>query len=127
MLCQECSKKETCQELCLEAEIYASRDYKRGRESPQVEFVLEYLNTDSVYPYTYQEMVSYYKEAEVNFPFLTDLQNKCLHLFYFEGKTYKQIARAMSGNRSKTKLNQRQVRRQLYLAKRAIREHLLYI
>ena len=117
MLCQDCSKKNTCTELCEKTEKYVNQDYKYLRELPCDENLIEYLNY--VIDKNWPELVSYFTEELVNFPFLTPLQNKIIHLFYFQGLTYKQIARAMSGNR-KYKINREQVSYQLRSAKRRI-------
>jgi len=95
MLCQECSEKPTCTELCERAERYSNRDYVYQRELPCPEFTLEYLAWKA--PIEWAVLANYHHEESVNFPFLTNLQNKCLHLFYFEGFTYRQIASCLSG------------------------------
>jgi len=50
MLCQECSKKETCQELCPEAEIYVSQDHipktRRGNLHPSDSFIESVTDKD---------------------------------------------------------------------------------
>ena len=40
----------------------------------------------------YSEAASYWKSESVNFECLTPLQNKCIHLFHFEGLTLAEIA-----------------------------------
>ena len=124
MLCQECPKKESCVELCQKAEKWVNGDHVSQRELPCNEFTLEYLNYRS--PVKWQTLASYHQVESSKFPFLSDLQNKCLHLFYFEGLAYKKIARAMSGNRSRTKLNQSGVKYQIKRAKQLIRAHFFY-
>jgi len=134
MLCQECPKKSECVELCLKAEKWVNSDHVSQRElifsqvqegeagSIRLNTALDLANFYSTF--NHSELSSYFTESEVCFPFLSDLQNKCLHLFYFEGLTYKQIARAMSGNRSKTKINQSQIKYRIKKAKQLIRAHM---
>lgn len=126
MLCQDCKKRPTCKKPCeaLEKELKKQERYQR-EVSIYHEDTLDFLVNDPlVFPYDYGEMEGFFSSKKpTNFSFLTPLQNKCLHLFYFEGKSYKQIAISMSGNRSKTQLSQTQVRDQLHSAKRLIRQH----
>ena len=117
MLCQECSKKESCVELCLKAEKWVNSDHVSQRELPCNEFTLEYLNYIS--PVKWQTIASYHHVESLEFPFLSDLQNKCLHLFYFQGLTYKQIAFRLSGRYRKLSL--KAVKGQLARAKKKIR------
>ena len=117
MLCQECKKRDTCTKLCEKANNWVNKDHVSQRELPCTEFTLEYL--DSLSPVKWQAMASYYKVESLEFPFLSDLQNKCLHLFYFEGFKYKQIAIRVNHKVSKVKY-------QLYKAKQLIRGHFSY-
>ena len=125
MLCQECSKKSECVELCLKAEKWINGDhvYQREQLFPHVRETWEGSvnpHLDNFYClnfYKQPEIASYFAEENVCFPFLSDLQNKCLHLFYFKGLTYKQIA--MRVNRRVGK-----VRYRIYWAKQAIIEHI---
>ena len=130
MLCQECSEKPTCVELCEKAEKWVNQDHVSQREMtfPQVaegergkirlNLILDLFNLRSNTPHS--ELVSYFTEEKVSFPFLPNLQNKCLHLFYFGGYSRAEIAKRLSGNRSKTKLNQNAVKHQLSKARKEI-------
>ena len=122
MLCQDCSKKPTCTELCPEAEKWVNKDHVSQRELtyPQVRNrnnASKNLPLDNLFYYLrgfpQSEVAEFFTEDNVSFPFLTSLQNKCLHLFYFGGCSYAEIAKRLSGNRSKTKLNQSAVNQQL--------------
>ena len=122
MLCQDCPKKPTCQELCERAEKRVSQDYvfQRERTYPHVNSkgdANKNLKLDNisfhVSPYKFSILSSYFKHDKLNFSFLTKLQNKCLHMFYFDGLTYNQIAMRVRKGKSKIKY-------QLYLAKRQI-------
>lgn len=105
MLCQDCPKKETCTELCEKAERHIRKDHVSQREKifPHIRESWEsnlnpHLDNFSYHLglYNPSEISSYFTEESVNFPFLTPLQNKILHLFYFQGLTYKQIASRLS-------------------------------
>ena len=98
MLCQRCKKKPTCIEPCRNLENHLKKFSRYLRELPCAEYTLEYLDLRS--PATWQTLSNYYHNDSVSFPFLTKLQNKCLHMFYFEGLTYNQIA--MRVRKSKT-------------------------
>lgn len=119
MLCQDCKKRPTCKKPCeaLEKELKKQERYQR-EVSIYHEDTLDFLVNDPlVFPYDYGEMEGFFSSKEpVNFTFLTPLQNKCLHLFYFHGKTYKQIAII-------TNHKVRIVKHQIYSAKRLIRGH----
>lgn len=120
MLCQECRKKDTCIELCERVKNWVDQDYVSQRELVEPEWLLEWLNIKAMPSYKWQEIISYFTDERVNFPFLTSIQNKILHLFYFEGLSYRKIARAMSGTPAKRKINHYEVKSQIYLAKRQI-------
>ena len=136
MLCQECSKKSECVELCQKAEKWVNSDHVSQRElifsqiqegeagSIRLNTALDLANFYSTF--NHSELSSYFTESEVCFPFLSDLQNKCLHLFYFQGLTYKQIAQHLSGGHPNNLNNIRavHVRYQLYWAKQSIIEHM---
>lgn len=115
MLCQNCSKRTTCQKPCekLEKDL-AKVTVKRPRETPKEESELE---SYTFYPLSWAEMASYHQE-QVNISILSPIQNKCLQLFYFEGLTYKQIAYRLSNQYQR--ILSHQVSYQLRLAKRKI-------
>jgi Sigma-70, region 4 len=52
---------------------------------------------------SHSDMASYHAEPEVNFSFLSPLQNRCLQLFHFEGLTRNQIAIRVKKSRSSVK------------------------
>ena len=122
MLCQECPKKESCVRLCLSAEKWINKSNISQRELPCNEPTLEYFNYRS--PVKWKTLASYHQVESLEFKFLSDIQNKCLHLFYFEGLTYKQIAYRLSNQYQR--LLSHGVRWQLYTAKQTIRKHLFY-
>ena len=124
MLCQDCPKKNTCTELCEKTEKYVNQDYKYLRELPCDENLIEYLNY--VIDKNWPELVSYFTEELVNFPFLTPLQNKTLHLFYFQGLTYKQIARHLNGGRNPSTANRLSVNAVDYQLRKARKEILRF-
>jgi hypothetical protein len=117
MLCQECKKKPTCTKLCERAEKWVNQDHVSLREIPKPEWLLARLNVKAKPPHKLPVLQSYFSQEKINFPFLTPLQNKCLHLFYFEGLSYKQIARSLSGGKRKLKINHTQVSYQIRSAK----------
>ena len=128
MLCQECPKKESCVELCQKAEKWVNGDHVSQRElmfscisEENLNLTIDNLNHHKSI-YSHQELVSYFNEPSVNFPFLSDLQNKCLHLFYFQGLTYKQIAYRLS-NQYRRVLSH-QVKYRIKKAKQLIRAHM---
>ncbi len=131
MLCQDCSKKPTCVELCEKAERHVNRKYISQRETTFPTISIENLNLtlDNLSYYksihTFPELSSYFNEPGVNFPFLSELQNKCLHLFYFHGLTYKQIAYRLSNQYQQCLSHQ--IRYRIYKAKRTIFKQIFYI
>ena len=138
MLCQECPKKESCVELCEKAEKWVNKDHVSQRELtfPQVtdgergkvrlNLLLDLADFHSAFKHS--ELSSFFNESKVDFPFLTPLQNKCLHLFYFQGLTYKQIAHQLTYSErigyGRTNFSQTQVKYRLKRAKQLIRAHL---
>ncbi len=112
MLCQTCKDRDTCTELCEPAERYVGQDHVSQRETPHEETFLEWLQSN-VSLYTYEELSGYFSEESVNFPCCTELQNRCLSLFYFEGLSYAEIA--MKVNYRVHKVNY-----QIYSAKQRI-------
>ncbi len=99
MLCQDCPKRESCAELCAKAERYVGQDEKKYQRERTYgsSVVLDILGYRS--RHNWQDCSTYWIAQSVNFSELTPTQNKCLHLFYFEGLSYKQIAFRLSGNR----------------------------
>ena len=134
MLCQECKKKSECVELCEKAEKWVNGDhvYQREQIFPHVREIWEgsvnsHLDNFSCLNFYKQpEIASYFAEENVCFPFLSDLQNKCLHLFYFKSLTYKQIASCLSSANQHgvyLKLPSDKVKYQIKKAKQLIRAH----
>ena len=95
MLCQECKKRDDCVALCAKAEKYSYQDWVYNREVYASEDTLDWIHLH-ISRHTWPEMATYFQENKVCFPFLSDVQNKCLSLFYFKGLTYKQIASRLS-------------------------------
>ena len=95
MLCQDCPKRETCTQICKRLERHLERFTHYQREVIKPETPLEYLNFH-IYPLSYKELASYWWGGRPHFSFLSELQNECLYLFYFEGLTYKQIAQKVN-------------------------------
>ena len=130
MLCQNCSKRPTCKKPCERLNRDLSKHTRAQRELPIAsEAALSVMYHDVGYsgnPHSYAEILSAFSEDNFSLPFLTPLQNKCIHLFYFEGKTYKEIAFRLSGNR-KGSCSCGQVRDRLHSAKQLIRQHLFGI
>lgn len=91
MLCQTCNKQPTCTKLCDKAEKYVSQDYCRNRETYLPEEYLDLLSYHlKITPVN--DVLAGLPSGTINFPFLSDIQNKCLELFYVEGKSYAEIA-----------------------------------
>jgi len=151
MLCKSCNKKADCIMICpaLDKDLRKRTRYQRetvvtalltdefisncknsaGKisEDPHDAFVnlLSAIGVFRILPPF--EVAGYFTEPGLNFPFLTGFQNKVLHLFYFEGKTYKQIARIVSGNKFKGLrhgTNTQAIKNQLKSAKNKIRAHI---
>lgn len=128
MLCQECSRRESCKFLCKKAEKYARRDHVAQRErtvsiiraNTNANLNLPEDNHAQIYPYSWKQLASYFSEDSLNFLFLTKLQNKILKMFYFDGLSYGEIARALSGGWNNRGINQDSVSWQLRYAKRRI-------
>ena len=59
MLCQECSKKETCQELCPEAEIYVDQD-----RIPQAELTVGFDITNYIEPLSFVSSIHLTKKEK---------------------------------------------------------------
>jgi len=87
-LCGTCPRRDTCIELCPAAEKYVNQDHVSQRELPQPNEILDLFDNELL---TYQEVASFFTESSLSFPFLSELENKCLYFFYFEGLSYKQI------------------------------------
>ncbi|MCP3684300.1 MAG: sigma-70 family RNA polymerase sigma factor [bacterium] len=115
--CEECKKRSDCTELCDRVEKYISQDYKYQRELAVSEQIIDAISQGEL---IWPGLTSYFHESAVNFPFLTPLQNRVLHQFHFEGKTYKEIAMAMSGN-NKYRLSRNAVKGQIARARAKIR------
>lgn len=116
-LCTQCPKRATCTSLCEEAEKYVNQDYVAQREFPQSELKLDLLSIHIKTP-TLKELENYFSESDVSFPFLSDLQNKCLYLFYFEGLSYREIAFQLSNQYRQ--VSSRAVKHQLARARKEI-------
>ena len=58
-------------------------------------------NLAAIYPMSWADMASWWKEEEVNFPYLSKVENKILHLHHFEGKDYVEIAQQLVGVRGR--------------------------
>ena len=127
MLCQECDKKSSCTELCDEAEAYVSQDHVPQREmtySPiprggamntDLDNINFHVNEREGRPgLRFQDFASFFTAEKLEFPFLAELENRLLYLFYFEGDSYAQIAQ-------KVNLKVGKVRKRIHLAKRKIR------
>ncbi len=89
--CTTCSERSTCKDLCDRVEKYANQDYRYQRELAVSETIIDAISQGEL---IWPELTSFFHESSIDFSFLTPLQNKILHLFHFEGKTYKQIATA---------------------------------
>lgn len=129
MLCQECSKRSTCEELCLKAQKYVGQDHVAQRElpvSPIRDNDDTRFNTELDLIFHHSGIGSLASLIHDSYPhegisFLTPLQNTILRMFYNEGLTYRQIARALSGNPSKREINHYAVKGQIQRAKQKIR------
>lgn len=123
MLCQNCPKRDRCTELCKKAARYVNQDEVGERESAKSEMTLNLLNMHVKMP-GIAEVASYFTGESVNFPFLSDLDNKLLQMNVFSHPkmSYAKIAKTLSGGRAKTKLNQTQIRGRIYRAKCKIRD-----
>jgi len=105
MLCQECSKWKRCKRLCKKAERYVNQDYVSQRERPipplrEKDEARFNSNLDNInYHSSVEHLVAEYPLCD--FPFLTDLQNKCLQMFYAGELTYWEIARNLKINKYK--------------------------
>lgn len=134
MLCQDCRKRPTCKKPCPALERDLRRFTKAQREKPLAGVRDRQTATMNLRMDNIQQVISWrllgigdnyftLDGGDINFPRLTRLQNQCIQLFYFEGKSYRKIARALSGGRGKIRLNESQVRYQLHRAKKLLRKH----
>jgi hypothetical protein len=98
--------------MCLKGWVYANKDYVSQRESTMPNYIMEYIEAEHGKA-PLQIFDNYFAEDKVCFPFLTDVKNKCLKLFYFDGLSYNQIAMRVNLPASKVKY-------QIYQAKRRI-------
>lgn len=107
--------------MCNGAEKWANQDHIAQRESPKPEWLLDLLNVH-VTLCKHKDIASYFQEYGLSFSFLPPLQNKILHLFYFQGLTYKQIAQHLSGGHpyKKNNIRAKDVDHLIYSAKRKI-------
>jgi len=108
-ICKSCEKRKECTFLCPKAYAYANQDYVS-----QTAVALEDAGGDFESPWL---LSANHTEEIAQFDFLTPLENRILSMFYLRRLTYAQIARAISGNRSKEKKNQRAVKHHLSKAR----------
>ena len=112
MLCQDCKKKPNCVKLCPAAEKWVNQDHVALREIPKPQWLLDRISIKA--KPAHRDLSNYFSHERVEFPFLTPIQNKILHLFYFEGLTYNEIA-------FKMKIQRKAVDNQLCKAKEKIK------
>jgi hypothetical protein len=127
MLCQECKKKPTCKKLCERAEKWINQDYisqrewifphVRDRRKANLNLPLDNIYQHTKAPHQIDEITSFLNSIEISLV-LTPLQNKCIHLFYIDGFSYKQIAFRLSNQYHQH--SSRQIKYQIHLAKRRI-------
>lgn len=119
MLCQDCKKRETCTGLCARVEKHLDKREVKQHDQTFSEASIYAVDgiSDDVY---FDILSSVYTEEISEFSFLSPLENKIVSMFHLQRKTYKEIARALSGGRAKVKLNQRSVKYHLARAKAKI-------
>jgi len=109
-ICERCPDY-PCSTLCPRAERYVAQDHVPQRETPCPEAPRDPI------PVSLEEIQSCNAEGCLNFPFLSKLQNKLLHGFYYEGKTYRELAFQFSGKGNGERLSICRVRYELYRAR----------
>ncbi|GEM_PF-2376281 len=122
MLCEECEDRKTCKKTCTKAEEYISHQHVNKRESTLTEsniYSIEGISDAGMFDIS----ASIYTEEIAAFQFLSPLENKIVSMFYLQRKTYKGIARALSGGRGRNRLNQRGVKHRLSKARAKIMSH----
>ena len=121
-LCEECAKRDGCTSLCQAAERFVGADHVSQREVPLGPPLIEAMAVEGGQSF----WASGYTEDEYQtvFPYLGRLEVMCLYLFYERGYTYREIARALSGNH-KWEINRDNVRDRIYRAKQKIKQHFL--
>ena len=87
MLCQKCSERETCQELCIEAELFVNQDHV-----PQAEYYEPTKNFIGVFTDEYGKSVwdyqkEYYSPKELK---------RLIEQLYLEGKSTREVAYHLS-------------------------------
>lgn len=112
-LCERCVKRDRCTTLCAKAEKIVDRDHVSQHEKTFPKWTLEKLPGAFEMANGFYDIASYFAEDKLNHPDLTEIQNKCLKHFVFDGLSYKEIA--MRVNR-----RVRQVEYQIYSAKRRL-------
>jgi len=121
MLCQDCKKKPTCTKLCKKAEKWVNQDYRYQRELCVPEKTLEFLEwlREEKGIHDWQDIAQYFSAEKIDFPFFSEKRNKCLYVYYFKGRTYKQIASDISCK--SYQVTWKQVREELRWAKKILR------
>ena len=102
--CEICGKKSRTK-LCENCEKYVNQDYKSQRELPTDRDIIEEMYELHQNPHTLSELQSYFAEPSVNFDFLNKLQNKILHLVFFEGKKYSEVSQLLGINKNAVRGN----------------------
>jgi DNA-binding NarL/FixJ family response regulator len=88
-MCARCAERETCRNLCPAAERYACKDFVNLRERYHSRPVVSVNQSSSAWERiqdtTYTDLPEY--------SFLSDMENKLLHSYWFQGRSYAEIAK----------------------------------
>lgn len=134
-LCPNCPRWSRCVELCEAANRYVDQDYvsqrdqcystlpnfdKEGKATLNSDFE-KIVNSESLFELS--ELVAYFTAEKLEFECLNQLQNKILHLFHFEGLTYREIAISLSGGKKKRSISESSVKQRLKRIKEKLRHY----
>lgn len=120
--CGRCRKRNTCTSLCDKAKKYVNQDVVgplndyMGVRATWMKHPLPSGVKGGPFCFSWNDLASRHDEERFNYPFLSQIERKSLHLYYQESLSYKQIAQRV---RKKTST----VRGILSRAKKKMRDH----
>lgn len=102
--CAICRKAKDVSGLCNKAQDFINQDHVYSRENPYPENVLEQLqfkdwqrNQGEIQRSVFSKL-----ESEIDLSILTPSQQRCVELYFWEGLTYREIAKELGYSNVKT-------------------------
>lgn len=123
--CSTCKDRSVCKKLCDINEKYVSQPTARKRTDTSLLHgaLLEDIGNEAVS--SWQEMSRLSLTLPTTFDFLTQRENQVIQ-YWNQGKTYKEIATALSGGRARVSITTRQVAYHVRAVKKKIRKNTQY-